>query len=61
MKTESLWTLKIRKLVIGHWQGDYRKYLCIAKQSILSDTLFCVGATYLPGPLPAKYCGQKRA
>ena len=22
---------------------------------------FCVGATYLPGPSPAKYCGQKRA
>jgi len=21
----------------------------------------CVGATYLSGPSPAKYCGQKRA
>ena len=21
----------------------------------------CVGTTYLPGPSPAKYCGQKRA
>ena len=32
---------------------------------IRKDTLLgafsCVGATYLSGPSPAKYCGQKRA
>ncbi len=31
------------------------------KKSESLSTLACVGATYLPGPSPAKYCGQKRA
>ena len=30
------------------------------KVTRMSD-FFRVGATYLPGPSPAKYCGQKRA
>ena len=32
------------------------------KQRTTTDVVvLCVGATYLPGPSPAKYCQQKRA
>ena len=31
------------------------------KKSDSLATVASVGATYLSGPLPAKYCGQKRA
>ena len=43
------------------WASRPTKLHIIRNTTLSSGVSYYVGATYLPGPSPAKYCGQKRA